>query len=127
MITPQTTPRLAENWFDLFNRWEDDKWSILFGTGYKNYSSPHGIDGLARVQGETLDILAVFARHRGRGEFRRFMQQAKQLFPVIEVWEVWNKDLAAILKHYGFRAVRRTEPWGERLDGFRWEREATHG
>jgi hypothetical protein len=121
-MKPETGDRRSETGpaAALISRWWDDKWSILLGTGYRNFSSRTGIEGLGRVQGDTLDLLAVATRTPGRGQFRDFMRLAKAEFAAIELWAVGNAQLAQALRRYGFTPCRRVEPWGERVAGFRW-------
>lgn len=96
-----------------------DLTSVLLGTGYDRFSSPTGIQGLAKQDGSRLDLLAIDASDPGKGQFREFMRQAKSEFEQIFIWEVWNPLLKEILVRYGFRpAVGFFE--GEMLTGFWW-------
>jgi hypothetical protein len=50
------------------------------GTGMVQFSSAVGVDGLCceSPDGTELNLLAVFARQVGTGQFRRFIDQCKQ-------------------------------------------------
>ena len=99
-----------------------DDVALILGTGYDRFGAPSGIDGLARVRGDHLELLAVFARQPGRGQLREFIRQAKGVFQVIHVWEIWNADLGATLLRYGFTPDEQVESCGEHVRGLRWER-----
>ena len=94
----------------------------LLGTGYLRFQSPSGIDGLAKENGDRLDLLAVNALVPGIGQFRRFIQRCKREYETICIWEVWNPMLHEILQRYGFRAYsEKDRHTGERLEGYRYD------
>lgn len=95
-----------------------DQISIMLGTGYFRFEA-QGIHGLVKVDNCRLDILAVSATQPGTGQFRRFMDNMKNLYTQIYVWEVWNDNLAAALGRYGFEPITEAHD-GEQLDGFLW-------
>lgn len=76
--------------------------SMLLNTGYVEFTSSAGIDGLAKIENDTLSLLAVEARNKGTGQFRMFIKQAKRQFKVIELLEVYNLGLRSVLVRYGF-------------------------
>ncbi len=80
-----------------------DPISDMLGTGYKRFESSVGINGLAKVSGKRLDILAVIARTPGKGQFRRFIAAAKNAYETVAVWEDWNPVIGEALQRYGFR------------------------
>lgn len=93
--------------------------SQILGTGYANFQSPTGIDGLAKIDGTRLDVLAVSARHPGTGEFRDFILCCKRAYLEIFVWEDWNPFIGNALSRYGFTRTTETIK-GERLEGWVW-------
>ena len=99
-----------------------DPISVLLGTGFVRFASPTGMNGLAKVHGERLDILALDATAPGTGQLRAFIDQAKREFDTICVWHVWNPLLDGILQRFGFRAcVEIDRDIGEPLEGYRFD------
>ncbi len=95
--------------------------SAMLGTGYEQFHSPTGINGLAKVNGDRVDILALDARDPGSGQFRTFMDQCKQEFETICIWEVWSPVLRSVLPRYGFSPFSEVDKdTGEALKGFRY-------
>ena len=93
--------------------------SKMLGTGYSNFESPSGVRGLAKTDGDRLDILAVESDIQGAGQFRLFIRLCKQEFRSIYVWHVLNPHMNAILRRYGFLPIQETHD-GEVLNGYRW-------
>lgn len=94
----------------------------LLGTGYLRFQSPTGIDGLAKENGDRLDLLAINALIPGIGQFRRFIRRCKREYETICIWEVWNSWLPEVLQQYGFRAhSEKDRDTGERLEGYRYD------
>jgi GTP-sensing pleiotropic transcriptional regulator CodY len=81
----------------------------LLGTGYSEFESSTGIHGLAKLDGDTLSLLAVHATTKRQGQFRTFISQAKRKFNQIEILEVWNLGLRRVLLRYGFNPVMSDE------------------
>ena len=95
--------------------------SAMLGTGYEQFHSPTGINGLAKVNGDRVDILALDARDPGTGQFRIFMDQCKREFETIYIWEVWNPTLRHVLARYGFLPVTEKDlDTEEELKGYRY-------
>lgn len=101
---------------------EPDFTSVILGTGFDRFSSPTGIDGLAKWTDEQLELLAVIANAPHQGQFRAFIQQAKEIWPIILVWHVHNGFLDAALARYGFQPIT-SECDGETVPGWRWIRQ----
>lgn len=99
-----------------------DMAGMMLQTGYNRFSSPVGIDGLAKVNGDRLDILAVHAATPGFGQFREFMKLCKKQFNTICIWEIWNPSLEAALLRYGFTPQTEITGWGETVHGLRWDK-----
>jgi len=95
--------------------------SEILGTGFKRFSSPTGIDGLAKEVEGGVEILAVDASIRGMGFFRNFIKHCKEEYDTIILWEVWNPDLAEALVRYGFQRVDR-DIRGENVSGYEWKK-----
>lgn len=103
--------------------WPDPN-AVVLKTGFRRFNSHQGIDGLMRISGYDLELLAVHATRPGTGQFRRFVTACKAKFDTIAIWHVWNNDLPAILLRYGFSPYEKTEKQ-ENLIGFRWVAEAS--
>lgn len=99
-----------------------DPVSQVLGTGYLRFQSPTGIDGLAKVKENRLDLLAFNALVPGVGQFRRFIGRCKREYETICIWEVWNPWLHEVLQRYGFRAYSEVDrDTDERLEGYRYD------
>lgn len=99
---------------------KDNVWGVLLDTGYREFQSPSGIQGLYKESPTRLDLLAVAATEPGTGQFRRFIAACKGRYDTICVWEIMNPELNGILKRYGFETTTEQEN-GETLDGWKWE------
>ena len=106
----------------LFATWEVDPVGAILGTGYMRFTTSFGLAGLAKATGDRLDVLAVDAARPGTGQFRRFIDAAKQSFSTVAVWEDWNPILAPALERYGFHPATHAEDDGEILTGWEWHR-----
>ncbi len=98
-----------------------DPWGQILKSPFIRFLSPGGLDGLIKVSGTHLDILAVHTFTPGHGQFRTFINDCKREFETIRLLEVWNSRLARKLKKYGFEPFIATED-GEQLSGYRWQR-----
>jgi len=87
------------------------------------FESETGIHGQSWVIGQHLHLLSVLATEPGTGQFRRFMEACKAEYSTISVWHIMNPDLRVMLRRYGFKVARQTEPDGEVLLGMRWKRD----
>lgn len=99
-----------------------DSIGIALGSPYQHFRSPTGCRGLACIEGDRLEILAVSATIPGQGQCRAFVADCKRAFASMIVLHVDNPVLRAALKRWGFRPYRRTNPDGEKLTGWRWTR-----
>lgn len=113
-----SSPSSCSGFFDF---WKPDPVGVILETGYHKFRHRSGIEGLAKVTGGMLEILAVFATAQGTGQFRRFIAAAKESFATVIVWEDWNPAVGAALKRYGFERHGRIEPDGEQLVGWRFD------
>ncbi len=90
----------------IFNEWKLDPIGELLGTGFNRFRSDcFKLDGLARVKGPRLDILAVISDKPGEGNFRKFIIACKRQYVAISIWEIQNPWVAKVLKRYGFKEV----------------------
>lgn len=105
----------------LMGDYRPDPIGEILHTGYMQFQSPTGIGGLAKWAGERLDLLAVHARTRQQGEFRKFIALAKGRFQTICVWEISNPILDAALERYGFQPETELQGDGEIINGRRWD------
>ncbi len=99
---------------------KDNIWGTLLNTGYREFQSPLGIQGLYKESPARLDLLAVAATEPGTGQFRRFIAACKGRYATIFVWEIMNPELNGILKRYGFEVANEQEN-GETIEGWKWE------
>lgn len=99
-----------------------DSVAQILGTGYMRFRSPVGIGGLAKWNGDRLDLLVVHASSEGHGQFRQFIADAKQQFNTICVWEDWNPIIGIALSKYGFQRETEIQGDGEALKGWRWDK-----
>jgi len=107
----------------VFSEWTPDAVGDQLGTGYSRFVSPAGIEGLARVSGDRLDVLAVFCRTPGRGCLGEFLRRCMARYDAVCVWEVFNPVVSAALQRRGFRRAEETDPaTGETVTGWRWQR-----
>lgn len=97
----------------------------LLSTGYDEFHSPTGVNGLFKLDGATLHLLAVIATTPGVGQFRDFIQGCKAQFHTIYIWEIMNPVLNTILKKYDFWPCAIIQD-GEHLNGWKWEAPATY-
>jgi len=103
----------------LFDQWIPHWVGVLLGTGYVGFTSPFGVEGLARVDGATLHFLALVATKPRTGQLTRFMREAQHVAAEIYVWAIWNDDLRAALTRWGFEPAPDT---AEETEGMRWHR-----
>ena len=100
---------------------ETDPLAQMLGTGFCRFHSPLGIKGLARENPGKLELLAVDATHPGTGQFREFVKQLKNCYPVICVWFDWNPLVGPMLARYGFTKHSEIDSRGETLEGWKYE------
>lgn len=103
-----------------FLNYTPDPIGVMLGTGYHRFEHASGIEGLARVIGDQLDVLAVISPNPGKGQFREFIGAAKRAFRTVAVWEVWNPIIGPALQRYGFTPAQCVETDGEINRGWQW-------
>jgi hypothetical protein len=93
---------------------------MMLGTGFNRFTSPFGVKGLAKDDAVRLDLLAVESTIPSTGQFKRFIQAAKEQYQIICIWHDWNPGVGPMLQRWGFQRYR--EQWqGEDLIGWRWD------
>lgn len=93
-------------------------------TGMDRFSSPWGVDGLCRVVGVRVDILAIASQTPGKGQLRSFITALKGQFKHIRVMHIDNPILVPILARYGFvpfQDVESIEGETEFITGMEWK------
>lgn len=106
----------------VFSSLTPDPVGKILGTRFNQFTSITGIDGLCRDNGHgQLELLAVHAATRGKGQFRRFIKYLKYEYQTICVWHVENPLLDIVLPRYGFRREVMVDEFGETLTGWRWD------
>lgn len=109
---------------EAFMRWKVDFAGQILGTGYQQFFSRSGIDGLARVRENTIELLAMVSNDPGKGQFRNFIAALKKQYDAIYVWVIWNEDLIPVLERYGFETATLTEEIQgvvETVTGMKWQ------
>lgn len=108
---------------EIFTHSEPDPIGQMLGnTGFNRFESVTGMCGLAKERGDTLEVLAVSATHKGRGEFREFIKLAQQHYQTVCVWFDENPLVGQALQRYGFNPERTIDGRGEPLIGWRWDK-----
>ncbi len=103
-------------------KWSRDPFGEMLGTGYKRFESSVGINGLAKLGDDRIDILAVVADSPGKGQFRRFVSAAKRMWKTVVVWEDWNPVVTDALQRYGFSRISEVDGDGKRNTGMMFSR-----
>lgn len=88
-----------------FDSTERDPVAVGLGTGFNQFTRK-GVSTLAKANGMTLEILAIYSSKPFTGQFREFVAAAKERFDKIILRHVWNVDLVGILDRYGFKLQR---------------------
>jgi inorganic pyrophosphatase len=96
-----------------------DPMGVILRTEYQRFNRG-AIDGLCKLDGDRLDLLAFIAEPSGKGYFRQFIVDAKERFSIIAIWQIWNPWLTAVLERYGFIQASHTESDGDELTGYIW-------
>ncbi|HKW14687.1 MAG TPA: hypothetical protein VJS69_09395 [Candidatus Krumholzibacteria bacterium] len=96
-----------------------DPTGIMVGTLFDAFQAGQ-VDGLVRVRGDQLDILAVHVLHPGQGHLGRFIAECQQHYTWIRFLHVINDHLAAMLERRGFTPFTVWED-GEMVSGYEWE------
>jgi len=99
-----------------------DPVSAMLGTQMNRFTSPTGIEGLARVTGDRLDILAVINPTEKRGRFREFISAAKLEYRTICVMIIENPVVHAALLRYGFTPDVEIDQFGDTQQLLRWDK-----
>lgn len=96
---------------------------------YSHFTTRLGIEGLARVTGADLELLAVNATKPGTGQFRRFITEAKTRFASITLWSIVNDEMVPTLARYGFGPCvgpdRKLDGTPSTTEGMRWRKADT--
>lgn len=89
-------------------------------TDFMEFRSPFGVDGLARVRGNRLEILAVISVEEGKGHFRDFVSACQQRYVGIRFWALMNPELEKALTRYGFYGGNDVDEFGDVVDVMDW-------
>lgn len=90
-------------------------------TNLERFESETGIHGQLWRKGRNVNLLTVMATEPGSGQFRRFIEACKAEYDCIGVWMIFNRDLASVLRRYGFKQATCVHD-GAKLRGYRWRR-----
>lgn len=91
-------------------------------TGFERFEWSGGVEGLAKVEGNQLHLLAVYSETPGTGEFRRFMIECMAAYSFIRVWSVWSDRLRTILQRHGFVEGKDVDQFGDWHDVWDWKK-----
>lgn len=91
-------------------------------TDFMEFSSDIGIDGLARVNGNRIDFLAVISEDEGKGHFRDFIVACKEHYAFIRFWALMNPELEKTLTRYGFYGGNDVDCFGDVVDVMDWNK-----
>jgi len=94
---------------------------IHLPTRFKHFNNDK-IAGLAYVDDDHIEILAIMAQKPGTGQFREFIQQLKEHYSTIRFWVMLNDTLAAKLAEYGFMRGKDLDEYGEFTDCMDWRK-----
>lgn len=99
-----------------------DPIGVTLETRMQRFKSGIGLEGLARVDGNRLNVLAVYNPTDRRGLFRAFITEAKLEFKTICVWAIENPAVHAALLRYGFTPDVEIDQFGDTQELLRWDR-----
>jgi hypothetical protein len=99
-----------------------DPMGLILVTRFERFTSPTGIEGLARATGDRLDVLAVINPTEERGRFRAFIAQAKSEYRTICALHVENPALHSALLRYGFTPDVEIDQFGDTQELLRWDK-----
>ena len=99
-----------------------DPIGVMLNTRMQRFVSPSGIQGLARENGDRVDILAVYNPDGTPGRFRVFIEQAKIEYRTICVWCIENPIAHDALLRYGFTPDVEIDHFGYTQELLRWDR-----
>lgn len=100
--------------------------ALILGTGFSIFDCTNW-NGLARVDGERIDILAISTAPVGAGYCRKFFGQLKDAYMTIKVYAIENEILREALLRWGFTPFKEAdilmpgqeEAW---IEGLQWTR-----
>lgn len=95
--------------------------SEAFGTGFMDFASPLGVQGLIQVDGRRVDVLAVITAAPGTGQFRAFLEGLQECFDEIVFVECWSHFLVSVLERKGF-VRERSYDRDPKADCIRWRK-----
>lgn len=104
---------------------EPDPVGQILRTQMMRFQSPLQIDGLCRVKGKSVELLAVLSPDDGKGHFRNFIQALKTEADSIRVMHINNPQLKAALHRYGFSDYEDVESIQGEIEfvtGMEWKR-----
>lgn len=93
-----------------------DDTAIRLGTGYFQFDI-RAMAGLCRVNHLSIEILAVYSKQPGEGNFRQFVDDLRRNYNRIVFWVIWSPVLRVALKRYGFTPVEARDSDGARIEG----------
>jgi hypothetical protein len=112
--------RAAKRTQPLFDVLTPDPVGEILGTGFQRFAVHRfELNGLLKITGDSLEILAVVSENEDRGNFRDFIDACKDRFREVIVWHIDNPIVESALSRYGFVATQKFER-DERIPGMIW-------
>jgi hypothetical protein len=99
-----------------------DPIGVMLDTRMERFTSPCGLEGLARATGDRLDVLAVRNPTGIPGRFRAFIAAAKLEYRTICVLSIENPAIHAALLRYGFTPDVEIDQFGDTQELLRWDK-----
>jgi hypothetical protein len=95
----------------------------VWGDGKFRQFDTGEVEGLARVDGTQVDVLAMDAHRPGHGAGGRFLSALMAEYETVRVLVVGNSLLVGMLLRRNFTPFTEGEGW-QRTDGYVWRRSA---
>lgn len=106
----------------IFTHHEPDPVGLRLQTFFNRFDSRFGVGGLAKENGDRLDILAIHSEKQRCGQCRSFIAACKLEYRTICVWHVDNAILKAALTRWGFMPEVKIDMQQMLVDGMRWDK-----
>lgn len=103
------------------NLWHDEI-SLVLDTGFMNFKTSEGLEGLAKIEGREITFNAIYTNRPGKGSFTRMLQQLKRHADAIHIIHIVNEDFKSFLLRNGFteQMIDVQADDGEPVEGVTW-------
>jgi hypothetical protein len=87
-----------------------DPLGVELGTHLMRFSNKSlQVDGLCKVAGRRIDLVAICSRDCNKGNVSKFFDQLMAAYRAIYVWEIWSPVIKQMLFRRGFMAIREQQ------------------